>query len=196
MASRIYLDMAAKAVTFFFTILASVSVLLFKGRPLCIANCSGWSKTVMYALMALALMAFLGAMHLATKRDTYLPFLGEAAFPRAVLAKDDVQAIEAAGDRTMRVMAPIGGSVRDGSLVVYWAAKADKDDKVISTPREAYADSSNAGVAEVRGGKAALMLACPSRYTVRGKTLNRHVHYRVQQSDGLFGPVMTLKIQC
>jgi hypothetical protein len=193
----VFATMIAQAVTLAFTVFAAVSVLLFKGRPF--LSVPARPSAVLFVVAAVALLA---AVYLLARRDTYLPFLGEAAFPGAVLAQDpaDPAQLPAGSERTLRVVAAMPPGVPDGSLVVYWASRADtaRDGKVVTTPREAYAGSTNAGVARVVGGRATFLLACPTQYAAGGRTLKRHVHYRVQAPSGagLFGPVLTMQVQC
>jgi hypothetical protein len=199
MMLSIYAHAISQALTLAFTIAVAVSLMFFKGRPVMPAAVGVRAWVLVVAACALA-----AALFLVVRRNTYLPFLGEAAFPTGVLLVDR----EDGGgdgdkdmkDRPMRVTVQVPG-VEDGMLVVYWASKIAEDEAAVAAaaagPREAYASSNNAGVARARGGKAVLALGCPTEYVVRGSAMTRHVHYRVQvERGGLFGPVRTMFINC
>lgn len=189
---RIEAHVLSQALTLGFTIFTSLSVLIFKGRPLLVnSNARLW-------IFAFAAVAFIAAVYLCTKRATFLPFLGETAFPTHVIVVDPVETpSELAQSGRLRLTVPVP-NVPDGSVVVYWASKPEDSDRAVyQAPNEAYAASMNAGACRVKNGKATFSLACPSRYVVRGRTLERHVHYRVQtQPGGMFSGVKTLKVNC
>lgn len=141
--------------------------------------------------MVLNVVAMIGAVLLMIRRDTYLPFLGHAAFPPSLIKdkmipdKANVQAILNLKD----------AGIPDGTKIAYWGANPSK--KTVSNPRDAYKDYKNAGVTQVMGGKAVIVFHCPSKYQVqRSVTLDRHVHYRVVNANGLMGPVETQKVNC
>lgn len=126
----------------------------------------------------LALAAFVAAAWLAVSRTTWLPFLGPTVLPPSVLTPH----APADATRRLALVAPA-----DAVKVVYWAASyAAKD------PRTAYGGYANAGVADVNaGGTAVLTFAPPQQYSVRGKRLARHVHYRWVSSAGMASAVKT-----
>jgi len=83
----------------------------------------------------------------------------------------------------------------DGTKIAFWGALPS--DKVAPNPRKAYSNYANAGIAEVYHGKATLKFWCPSKYNVPfGMTLNRHVHYRVVEANGMMSAVRTTYVKC
>lgn len=126
------------------------------------------------------------------RRDTYLPFLGYAAFPPSLIPIDDVHPKNA----TKEVELTFDQPVKDGTTVIYWGALPSND--VAQTPQLAYGDFSNTGVTKVSGGKAVIKFACPGEYYVpTGKKLNRHIHYRLCcEKYGLMSPVQTAYVRC
>lgn len=127
----------------------------------------------------------IGSLHLLSSRDSYLPFLGDAVFPPAVLA------LKTPSDAafTATVPAPPGAS-----HVVYWASESAAG--VAPAPGDAYGNFGNSGVVPVSSGIANLPLRCPMQYKVRGKTLPRHVHYRAIYPSGISGPVQSSNVTC
>lgn len=142
-----------------------------------------------FGVKLVALVVTVCGLYLLTQRDLYLPFLGRAAFPMGIV-QDEV--------------APKGANVsheltfdskNDGKRVIYWGAKPSQ--QVVPNPWDAYQDFSNAGVAIIKNGKATVKFFCPTAYKVPwGKTLNRHIHYRVCCERGLMEPVQTAYITC
>lgn len=135
-------------------------------------------------LIILAVFAF---VFILMNRDTWLPFLGEAALPPPVLA------LRVPSDASYTVplrTVPVGAT-----HVVYWAAETSPT--VASNPWEAYNKYDNSGVAEaLADGSAILKLRCPGKYRAKGKILPRHVHWRAVFPSGILGPVETLNVQC
>lgn len=187
------MHMIAQGITLLFTTIVSISVLAFNGKP--VLNVS----KVPYILFIFSAIAIVAVAFLAGRTRTFLPFLGEAAFPANVLVLDDLQTPENIASRPLKVTVKIPDAP-DGSMVVYWASNPSTS--VFDTPKEAYAGSKNAGATRVNAGSATLLLACPSEYKVPGllgtKALRRHVHYRVQVdgSTGMFGQVKTVDVLC
>jgi hypothetical protein len=142
-------------------------------------NPDGWAGTL--TLIA----GCIGSVHLLSSRDSYLPFLGNAVFPPAVLA------LKTPSDAafTATVPAPPGAT-----HVVYWASESAAG--VAPAPGDAYGNFGNSGVVAVSSGIANLPLRCPAQYKVNGKTLPRHVHYRVIYPSGIAGPVQSSNVTC
>lgn len=134
------------------------------------------------------------AVYLLMKKETFLPFLGISFLPYNMILEDRFPA----GANLDYVLDMQGYD--DGTRVVYWAA--NKTDKIIDDPLEAYKDYHNAGVSRVVGGKARVRIYCPDRYKVSkfgmdSSLVDRHFHYRVVFKDtGLMSPVMTAKVKC
>ena len=132
------------------------------------------------------------AVMLMMKKDTFLPFLGLAHLPNTLIADEKI---------------PNGANLsytidmkdyEDGTIVIYWAA--NKTDKIIEDPYEAYKNYNNVGVSKVKNGKAEVRIFCPDRYKVKkvfSQLLERHFHYRIVFKDtGFLSPVMSVKVDC
>jgi hypothetical protein len=138
---------------------------------------------VMASVVAAACIA---SVYLISDRTTYLPFLGEAVLPGSLI-RDDQEPADATIE--VEVHAEPGAT-----KVAYWAS--DVGTGVKKNPWIAYGTYTNSGVAQVRGGKATLRLRCPAIYTVRGKVLPRHVHYRSVFPSGIVGKIETRGVVC
>jgi hypothetical protein len=132
------------------------------------------------------------AIVLMMKKETFLPFLGLAHVPNTLIAEERI---------------PNGANISysidmndydDGTKIIYWAA--NKTDKIIEDPYEAYKNYNNVGVAKVKNGKAEVRIFCPDKYKVKklfNQLLERHFHYRIVFKDtGFLSPVMTVKVDC
>ena len=132
------------------------------------------------------------AIVLMMKKETFLPFLGLAHVPNTLIAEERI---------------PNGANIsysidmndyEDGTKIIYWAA--NKTDKIIEDPYEAYKNYNNVGVAKVKNGKAEIRIFCPDKYKVKklfNQLLERHFHYRIVFKDtGFLSPVMTVKVDC
>ena len=139
-----------------------------------------------------AIFIIAAAVILMMKKDTFLPFLGLAHLPNTLIADEKI---------------PKGANLsytidmneyEDGTIIIYWAA--NKTDKIIEDPYEAYKNYNNVGVSKVKNGKAEVRIFCPNKYKVKKvfeKILERHFHYRIIFKDnGFLSPVMTVNIKC
>lgn len=114
---------------------------------------------------------------------TLLPFLGETVFPSGVL----------------QPMFPKNANVEyildklpSNATIIYWGASEESYD-----PKKAYSDYINTGVVKSdEYGMAKLKFICPSTYSVYGRTLPKHIHYRYSLSSGLFSEVFTFNLKC
>ena len=143
------------------------------------------------AILAVVIIAF---VYLATRRDTYLPFLGPAALPPSVMPITAPISANAPGALTLSLDAD-----PTADKVVWWAANpAELKDGIGAHPREAYNGFKNAGVAAVVDGKASITLLCPQRYRVpmSSDPLPKHVHYREVFDNGMLGAVKTTPVIC
>jgi len=140
----------------------------------------------------LAIFIIAAAVILMMKKDTFLPFLGLAHLPNTLIADEKI---------------PKGANLsytidmneyEDGTIIIYWAA--NKTDKIIEDPYEAYKNYNNVGVSKVKNGRAEVRIFCPDRYKVKkvfNQLLERHFHYRIVYKDtGFLSPVMTVKVEC
>lgn len=139
---------------------------------------SSFLHRLLHALIAAA------AAYLIWRRDVYLPFLGQAAYPCGSLTEK----VPEGADITVFVNAP------PGSNVIYWAA--EEANRVIDNPWTAYSKYSNAGVATAdENGRAALKVRRPAAYKIpSGRQLAPHIHYRVCIEGGMLAPVKTAAV--
>lgn len=178
--NRLYVDFVARII-----VMAAMAVLLLEMYGVVQDTLSVSHPRVHYAILAVVSIAF---VYLATGRDAYLPFLGTTVMPTALL-----QPTPAPGNGPR-----VEIKVRPGvTRVVWWAASAPSASASILGPKAAYGDYSNSGVVAAKEGVASIVLKeCPQEYTVRGKQLSKHVHYREVLEDGLLSPVKTAKLTC
>lgn len=131
----------------------------------------------------------ISALLLALRRDVYLPFLGQTILPASTLTAKTPQG----ANDTVTL------TVRPGVKVVYWAAEPDTHKTgVAASFQEAYGTFENSGVVKADDmGTALLRIRGPPQpYKVPLKgTLRSHVHFRVEQEGGFFGPVQTKYIE-
>ena len=121
------------------------------------------------------------AIILASKRDNWLPFLGETVLPDHL--------INLSTPNNYNTIVTI--NTIPNSKIVYWAALPKGNNPDVKT---AYSDYSNSGVVMSNNyGTAKLPILHGSGYTVpTGKHISRHVHWRVLGLDyGMMGPVET-----
>ncbi len=125
----------------------------------------------------------LSALYLAFKRDTYLPFLGEAVLPC------DTLPLSIPKDATKKVAV----QVKPNSKVIYWATEPSTTGEVTDY-KAAYGHFLNSGVALSNAeGIAELQVREPQPYYVPYKgILPVHVHYRVCEGNGFVGKVKTI----
>lgn len=131
-------------------------------------------------------LAVIAAVYLVADKTTFLPFLGETVLPPNALRLGTP--VDASLD--VAVPAPPGAT-----HAIYWAATT-KSTTTVPTPMEAYGGYSNSGVVKIEGPTAIFPLFCPGTYTVRGKELPKHVHYRFVYPSGVFSKVFTQDILC
>jgi hypothetical protein len=213
MKSQVYLNIVANVVQTLFVIIATLLVLFNK---VSFQNVSILSDRPRWMLVSVAVVALIAAFVVASKRSTYLPFLGYTAFPPGAL---NVAAAEDGGSEkkklptsttAVQITLPLP-EASQGALVVYWAANTNNavyqsptgggtavQPGVGLSPEVAYMNTSNVGVTSVKNGYAICALDCPAQYMVNGSQLQRHMHFRVQvkPGSGLFGPVQTLPLEC
>ena len=167
------LRMIGMAIILAFVVASSFILMLGKYHPVL----KGWA----FVSLPLALFLFF-------QRDTYLPFLGQAALPASLLKEVTVP-----DNANVTVNLPM--EAPNGTKVVYWGAMPSE--VVYPTPWDAYGAFPNAGVTVVKNGIAVVRFHCPSKYKIpTGRTLNRHIHYRVMGENGMLGSVETKYVQC
>jgi len=118
---------------------------------------------------AIYILVALCGISLASKRTTWLPFLGLSVLPGKLLSEQTPEN----ADKKIKV------KVQPNDKIVYWAATGkDKKDQDVF---DAYSNNSNSGVVIAdEKGNAELPIIEGGGYIVpNGKRIPRHVHYRV-----------------
>ncbi len=132
---------------------------------------------IIYVIVALS------ALWLATKKTTWLPFLGVGIMPSNLVPLS----------KPTGANKKITIKTRPNTKIIYWSAyqKGEKTPVV-----DAYSDYANSGaVMSDSNGNAVLEIIEGSGYTVpSGQVIPKHVHYRtVGLPDGMMGKVKTIK---
>lgn len=176
----IYIHMVTMFIILSFSILTSIYIL--------------FNDDYSTILRIFVILIISSAIYLLLKKDTFLPFLGMTYLPNNLLV--DEKFPQGANLNYVLDMKDYA----DGTRIIYWAA--NKTDKIIDDPFEAYKDFHNVGISKVINGKATIRIFCPDKYKVRHfgvhtSLLDKHFHYRIIFRDsGLMSPVMTTKINC
>ena len=176
--NEIYIHMGTITLILLYSIISSLYILF------------SYNYNIFLRIFVIFIIA--SAVVLIMKKDTFLPFLGLAHLPNTLIAEEKI---------------PNGANIsysidmndyEDGTKIIYWAA--NKTDKIIEDPYEAYKNYNNVGVSKVKNGKAEVRIFCPDRYKVKKvftQLLERHFHYRIVFKDnGFLSPVMTVKVDC
>lgn len=153
-----------------------------------ISQMSSWINKVLNTSLPLDSYAYIvcgiAALILVSKRDNWLPFLGEAVFPHNILEE------KFPSDFTEEIHKNVGVP---NAKVIYWASKDTGDE---TTPVfEAYEDFSNAGVAlSDASGNVIFKVHKSTGYVVpSGRYIKRHVHYRIAHNKySMLGRVNTV----
>ena len=146
-------------------------------------NVSASIRSVILVAVGVAAMILLF-----TPSISWLPFLGESAFPTALLTPT----------LPSNTTHSIPVKVLPNALVVYWLSDAKNSDpsgKYVHA-RQAYKNTDNAGTVYADShGMAVLSFRWPIPYSVSwGKIIQPHVHYRYASSDGMLSPVVTVML--
>lgn len=138
-----------------------------------------------------SVLALIAALFLFFRRDTFLPFLGQCALPPSIFQTTS-------SPPNSNVETDIMIDAPDNTKVIYWGASPENgSNRIIENPIKAYGDYNNMGIAVVRRGHAKIRFFCPVKYEVPwGKTLDRHIHYRVINETGMLGSVKTEYVTC
>lgn len=156
-----------------------LTTILVLGTYLIVYNESIIMKLIGVFYIVVAVMLFM-------RRDTLLPFLGEMAFPKALLQPTTPK--DSNGSVKVRL------EVADGTPVVYWASESSSG--VFEDPWKAYQEYENAGITLVQGGLAEFKFRYPASYYVpSGFLIKQHVHFRVMQANGMLSNVKTVYLQ-
>ncbi len=141
----------------------------------------------------IAIIVILLMIYLASFKGTFLPFLGDSAFPVGLLPNEMYPP-------KSNFEIELDFNYPNGTKIIYWSAnpKTDNKDFVYDNPYDAYGDYKNSGVAIVNNKKAVLHLYCPNKYKVPiGLVLDKHIHYRVAFiNNPILTDVKTVYIKC
>ena len=134
-------------------------------------------RRVVYVLLGLS------ALYMGSRRDYYLPFLGDCVFPAGVMVNESQPA---------EATAFVEVKVPPKAHVVYWAAEPGTK---LTLPWTAYKKYANSGTTTANiEGKATLRVRRPQAYFKPGlykKVLQPHVHYRYQLTGGMYSRIYT-----
>lgn len=125
-------------------------------------------------------------------KETFLPFLGSTVYPLGLIP---TEMYPPKSNFTIE----LDFDYPNGSKVIYWSANSDKDkDSIYETPKDAYGDYTNSGVAIINNKKATLHIHCPNKYKVpMAGVLDKHIHYRIALVDSpILTDVRTTYIKC
>ncbi len=134
---------------------------------------------VVYIIIALC------GIYLLFERNTYLPFLGEAAFPEPLENRTPV----VKGEQLSAELT----NLPPNKKIIYWASNSST--ATYNNPVDAYGDFENQGVTTSnKEGKATIIFNKPGQYKVNGNKLPLHIHYRYWTKYGLTSDVKTVNI--
>ncbi len=123
--------------------------------------------------------------YLLFNRNTYLPFLGESAFPVPLENKTPIQN----GEQLSAELTDLPPNKK----VIYWASNPSSS--TYSNPVDAYGNFENQGiVTSDNNGKATIIFNNPGTYKANGSELPVHIHYRYWTEYGLTSDVKTVNI--
>jgi uncharacterized membrane protein YuzA (DUF378 family) len=137
----------------------------------------------------------LSAIYISLDITSFLPFLGECAVPVFKFLNDTTMnnltpSAIAKGYKRIEIEIP---SNEEGTKIIYWAA--NPSDSITNSPVTAYSDFDNSGIANIVNKVAVISLLCPANYKVGFRTLNKHIHFRVVNSNGILSKIYTYKNQ-
>lgn len=125
-------------------------------------------------------------------KEVFLPFLGNTVFPIALIPNEMYPP-------KSNYSIELDFDYPNGSKVIYWSATAsDNKNDVFETPKDAYGNYTNSGIAIINNKKATLHIHCPNKYKVPvAGILDKHIHYRIALVDNpILTDVKTTYINC
>jgi uncharacterized membrane protein YuzA (DUF378 family) len=133
-------------------------------------------ESIVYILVGMASIILL------FRRSTWLPFLGQTVVPPALIPIST----NLTGNTTIEI------DVKPKTKIMYWVSKHSTSNKPVDVMK-AYDNYSNSGVVlSDINGKAQLTFDTPNGYTIGGRFIHPHVHYReLNEQHAMIGPVKT-----
>jgi uncharacterized membrane protein YuzA (DUF378 family) len=178
-ASKLYMQKKINMISIFLVLVGGINWLtaVFMKRDAVSTFLPKTLAKIVYVLVGLA------ALYLVTKRDVYLPFLGETVLPCAAFA---ARTPDNANQEITITTLP-------NTKVIYWASEPRGDASGnLQDWDVAYNDFTNSGVAisDEKGNAILRFRGNPQAYKVPFKgTIKPHVHFRICEKYGMVGPV-------
>ena len=144
------------------------------------------SKIHQYVPYIIYILIGIAGLYQLTRRDFYLPFLGQSVYPCGNLIEKVPQ--DATITKTIKTKPNIN--------IIYWAAEPNTS--VVNDPWSAYNKYANTGVAKSDNeGNAILQVRKPASYKVpyKNKQLKPHIHYRECINNGMLSPIKTIYLK-
>lgn len=184
---EIWMHIIAICIILFFTLFYSLLIL--------------FNSNIDVIIKVIIVIPVLCAIYLGMNRDTYLPFLGHCAFtPRVIL--NEIIPEGCYEFHTLKL-----NNIADETRVIYWGAL--KDTNLLSgssgsngdtnniSPKNAYGNYSNSGIAIVKNNSAKLYFHCPMNYNAGYRKIDKHIHYRLCiPNNPILSKIFTEKIDC
>ena len=144
------------------------------------------SKIQQYVPYIIYILIGIAGLYQLTRRDFYLPFLGQSVYPCGNLIEKVPQ--DATITKTIQTKPNIN--------IIYWAAEPNTN--VVDNPWTAYNKYANSGVVKSdKNGTAVLQVRKPTSYKVpyKNKKLEPHIHYRECINNGMLSPIKTIYLK-
>jgi len=178
-AKKLYMQKKINMISIFLVLVGGINWLtaVFMKRDAVSTFLPKMLAKIVYVLVGLA------ALYLVTKRDVYLPFLGETVLPCAAFA---ARTPDNANQEITITTLP-------NTKVIYWASEPKGDASGnLEDWDTAYNEFTNSGVAisDEKGDAILRFRGKPQAYKVPFKgTIKPHVHFRICEKYGMIGPV-------
>jgi len=134
-------------------------------------------------------------LYLLSKRETFLPFLGESVVPSSLFEEKNNNDLEKMLTEKSNNAISLTVYAPNSDKVIWWASKPD-DSTIAPTYDIAYDEYKNSGVSNVQSdGNAYITLPCPQQYNVNNKKLPKHLHFR-EANGAMLSEVKTINLSC
>lgn len=146
-------------------------------------------QSIKYIYILIGLLA----VYLIGHRETFLPFLGEAAVPFRLFNQKNNNSEEVLLDPESKLI-KLKIHSPNAEKIIWWAA--DPTESINNEPIQAYNEYENSGVSNVQSdGYAYITFPCPQQYNVGMMPLKKHLHYR-ETHGGMLSEVKTIYLDC